>query len=57
MKEDESGIETTGIALVLIATGSILLGGDFLGWLSLDNIRNLWPIALIAIGALDLKAR
>ncbi len=35
-------------------TGLILLGGDYLGMLSLDRIQNLWPLALIAIGFLDL---
>lgn len=51
----ESMWETIAIAIVLIATGSILLGGDYVGILSLDNIRNLWPLALIATGIVDLK--
>jgi LiaI-LiaF-like transmembrane region len=52
----ESAWEPIAIAVVLIATGTILLGGDYLGFLSLDNVRNLWPLALIAIGVMDLKA-
>ena len=46
--------ETLGIAIVLLATGLILVGGDLLGWLSLDRIQNLWPAALIVIGMIDL---
>jgi LiaI-LiaF-like transmembrane region len=52
----ESAWETVAIGLVLIATGAILLGGDYLGVLSLDNVRNLWPVALITAGLVDLKA-
>jgi hypothetical protein len=51
----ESAWETIAIGLVLIATGAILLGGDYLGVLSLDNVRNFWPLALIAVGLVDLK--
>lgn len=46
--------EIVGVAIVLIATGLILVGGDLLGLLSLDRIQNLWPAALIVIGAIDL---
>jgi hypothetical protein len=46
--------ETLGVAIVLIATGLILVGGDLLGWLSLDRIQNLWPASLIVIGMIDL---
>jgi F0F1-type ATP synthase assembly protein I len=46
--------ESVGLAIVLIATGLILVGGDVLGWLSLDRIQNLWPAALIVIGMIDL---
>jgi hypothetical protein len=48
-----------GIALpiVLMITGVILLGGDYLGMLSLDRIQNLWPLALIVIGFVELAAR
>lgn len=46
--------ETLGVAIVLMATGLILIGGDWLGWLSLDRIQNLWPAALIVIGMIDL---
>jgi hypothetical protein len=51
----DSAWETLAIGIVLIATGAILLGGDYLGVLSLDNVRNFWPLALIAVGVLDLK--
>ena len=48
-----------GIALpiVLMITGLILLGGDYLGMLSLERIQNLWPLALIVIGFVELAAR
>lgn len=51
----ESAWQTIAIGIVLIVTGSILLGGDYLGVLSLDSVRNFWPLALIAVGAMDLK--
>jgi hypothetical protein len=48
-----------GIALpiVLMITGLILLGGDYLGMLSLERIQNLWPLALIVIGFVEVAAR
>ena len=48
-----------GIALpiVLMITGLILLGGDYLGMVSLERIQNLWPLALIVIGFVELAAR
>ena len=48
-----------GIALpiVLICTGAILVGGDYLGMLSLDRVQNLWPLALIVIGIVELAIR
>jgi len=52
----ESAWETLAISIVLIVTGTILLGGDYLGLLSLDNVRNLWPLVLIAIGVMDLNS-
>ncbi len=42
------------LPIVLILTGVILVGGDFLGVLSLDGVQNWWPVALIAIGATEL---
>jgi hypothetical protein len=56
-RDRECAWETIGISVVLIATGAILIGGDYLGILSLDNVRNLWPVALIATGIIDLKTR
>jgi hypothetical protein len=35
-------------------TGAILLAGDGFGFLSLDRMRNLWPMAVILIGLADL---
>jgi len=52
----ESAWETLAISIVLIVTGTILLGGDYLGLLSLDNVRNLWPLVLIAIGVMELNS-
>jgi hypothetical protein len=49
--------ETLILAVVLIATGLILVGGDLFGILSLDRIQNLWPVALIVVGAIDLLSQ
>jgi hypothetical protein len=49
--------ETIAVAIVLIATGLFLLGGDLFGILSLDRIRNLWPVALIVGGVIDLLSQ
>jgi hypothetical protein len=49
--------ETIALPIVLIITGIILLGGDYLGILSLDRIQNLWPVAVIAIGLVELISR
>jgi hypothetical protein len=49
--------ETIAVAIVLMVTGFILLGGDLFGLLSLDRIQNLWPVALIAVGIIDLLAQ
>ncbi|HEX3684111.1 MAG TPA: hypothetical protein VHU83_16380 [Bryobacteraceae bacterium] len=46
--------ETIAVAIVLMATGLFLLGGDLFGILSLDRIQNLWPVALIVGGVIDL---
>lgn len=42
------------LPIVLVATGLILVGGDFLGLLSLDGIQNYWPVAVIVVGLTDL---
>lgn len=49
--------ETIAVAIVLMVTGFILLGGDLFGLLSLDRIQDLWPVALIAVGIIDLLAQ
>ncbi|MGI9074079.1 MAG: LiaI-LiaF-like domain-containing protein [Bryobacteraceae bacterium] len=46
--------QNMALPMVLIATGLILLGGDYLGILSLDRIQNFWPVAVIAIGLVEL---
>ena len=46
--------EGIALPLVLIVTGFILVMGDYLGLLSLDRIQNLWPLAVIAIGLVEL---
>ena len=51
-KTDWAGI---AVPIVLMITGLILLGGDYLGVLSLDRIQNLWPLALIMIGFVGLS--
>jgi hypothetical protein len=50
----EPNWETIAISVVLIVTGTILVAGDYVGFLSLDNVRNLWPLTLIVIGVVDL---
>lgn len=47
--------EGVAVPIVLMITGLILLVGDYLGMLSLDRIQNLWPVALIMIGLIDLS--
>ncbi len=42
------------IPIILMITGIVLLGGNFLGFLSLARIENLWPAAVIAIGVIEL---
>jgi hypothetical protein len=46
--------ESIAIPVILMITGIVLLGGDFLGFLSLDRIQNLWPAAVIAAGVFEL---
>ncbi len=46
--------EAVAISIVLMLTGTVLLGGDYLGVLSLDRIQNLWPLAVITIGLAEL---
>jgi hypothetical protein len=46
--------EDIALPMVLIVTGIILLTGDYLGILSLERIQNLWPVAVIAIGLVEL---
>lgn len=50
-------LETIALAVILMATGLILVGGDLFGILSLDRIQNLWPVALILVGAVDLLSQ
>jgi len=45
--------ETIAVAVILMATGFVLLGGDAFGILSLDHIQNLWPVSLIVVGVVD----
>jgi hypothetical protein len=43
------------LPMVLLLTGLILMGGDWLGMLSLDRIQNLWPAAFILVGLAELE--
>jgi len=54
--ENENDWEVLAIAITLIITGLTLFGGDWAGILSLERIQNLWPVALIAVGAGELVA-
>ncbi len=42
------------LPMVLLITGIILLGGDWMGLLSLDRIQNLWPVSFILVGLIEL---
>lgn len=60
MKRNESGgrmgqLESLVLPVILLLTGLILIGGDRVGLLSLDQIQNLWPVALILIGLSELR--
>ena len=46
--------QSIAIPIALMVTGIALLGGDLLGFLSLDRIQNFWPAAVIAIGVMEL---
>ena len=46
--------ESIALPVILMMTGLILVGGDYLGVLSLDGIQNLWPMAVIVIGLTEL---
>jgi hypothetical protein len=46
--------ESVALPVLLMLTGLILIGGDFLGVLSLDRIQNLWPAPVILIGLTEL---
>jgi hypothetical protein len=56
MESQTRGHDWQGIAIpiALMITGIALLGGDLLGFLSLDRIQNFWPAAVIAIGVMEL---
>ncbi|HEX4771907.1 MAG TPA: hypothetical protein VH351_13800 [Bryobacteraceae bacterium] len=44
------------LPMILLLTGILLLGGDWIGFLSLDRIANLWPCAFILAGLVELSA-
>lgn len=48
----QSSVSWQDIALpaILLLTGVTLLGGDWLGLLSLDRIANFWPCSFILAG-------
>lgn len=48
--------ESVAVAVTLMVTGFVLIGGDLFGVLSLDRIQNLWPLALIFVGIIDFLA-
>ena len=48
--------ESVALPIAMILTGLVLVGGDLVGLLSLDRIQNCWPMALIAIGVMELFA-
>jgi hypothetical protein len=48
--------QNIAIPIVMLVTGLILIGGDTVGVLSLDRIQGFWPLALIAVGAVELPS-
>lgn len=53
-RSSQTDWQNIALPVVLMLTGAILLGGDFLGMLSLENIQNFWPLALILTGLTEL---
>jgi hypothetical protein len=51
-----SSWQNVAIPLVFLLTGLILVGGDSLGVLSLDRIRNFWPLAIILVGVMEMPS-
>lgn len=49
--------QSIALPIILMVTGIVLLAGNFLGFLSLARIENLWPEAVIAIGVIELLPR
>jgi hypothetical protein len=49
--------QNLAIPIVVLLTGLILIGGDGVGLLSLDRIQNLWPVALVVLGVMEMPAR
>jgi len=54
LSSQQTDWKTIVLAIVLMVTGTILVGGDSLGFLSLDRIQNYWPLAVIVVGLADL---
>lgn len=46
--------ESIALPIILMITGAILLGGNYIGILSLDRIQNFWPMALVLTGLTEL---
>ena len=44
------------LPIILFLTGVILLGGDWVGVLSLDRIANFWPCAFLVAGLAEADA-
>jgi hypothetical protein len=49
--------QNLAIPMVVLLTGLILVVGDGVGLLSLDRIQNLWPLAIVAVGVMELPAK
>jgi hypothetical protein len=46
--------QDVALPMVLCLTGAILIGADWLGFLSLDRIQQLWPVVFILTGLVEL---
>ncbi len=44
------------LPLVLVATGLILVGGDWFGLLSLDRIADYWPFGVILVSLANMTS-
>ncbi len=54
LENRERDWESVLLPIVLMVTGALVLAGADFGMVSLDRIRDLWPVAIILVGVADL---